>query len=73
MSLSVQNLLKSFDLLAEVEKREIAFEILRRVANFEFPSLTDEELVFTAEAIFLELDNSESHYDETQSRRGMVS
>jgi len=60
MSISVQNLLNSFELLTDIEKRELASEIIRRTLCFDFPPLTDEELVFNAEAIFLELDNSES-------------
>ena len=60
MSVAVQNLLNAFERLAEFEKRELAFEILRRAAQFDFPPLTDEELVLNAEAIFLELDRSES-------------
>jgi hypothetical protein len=60
MSVAVQNLLNAFERLAEFEKWELAFEIIRRVAHFDFPSLTDEELVLNAEAIFLELDRSES-------------
>lgn len=60
MSVAVQNLLNAFEQLAEVEKRQLAFEILDRVAHLDFPSLTDEELVLNAETIFLELDHSES-------------
>jgi len=60
MSVAIQNLLNAFERLAEVEKWELAFEILRRAAYFDFPPLTDEELVFNAEAIFLGLDRSES-------------
>jgi hypothetical protein len=68
MSMAVQNLLNSFELLAEVEKRELAFEIIRRVACFDFSPLTDEELVLNAEAIFLELDRSEFTNGQAQSR-----
>jgi len=60
MTATVQNLLNAFEKLAEFEKWELAFEILRRVAHFDFPPLSDEELVLNAEAIFLELDRSES-------------
>jgi hypothetical protein len=60
MSVSVQNLLNSFERLAEVEKRELAYEIIRRVIHFDFPPLTDEELALNAETIFLELDKSEA-------------
>jgi hypothetical protein len=68
MSVTVQNLLNSFERLAEVEKRELAFEIIRRVVYFDFPPLTDEELVLNAETIFLELDNNESEDEQTQPR-----
>jgi hypothetical protein len=60
MSVAVQNLLDDFERLAEVEKQELALEIIRRVVHFDFLPLTDEELVLNAEAIFLELDRSES-------------
>lgn len=60
MTIAVQNLLNTFERLAEFEKRELLFEILRRVAHFDFPPLTDEEFILNAEAIFLELDHSES-------------
>ena len=60
MSIAVQNLLEDFEQLAEVEKRELALEIIRRVIHFDFIPLTDEELVLNAEAVFLELDRSES-------------
>lgn len=60
MTVAVQNLLNAFERLAEFEKGELAFEIIQRVAHFEFPPLTDEELVLSAEAIFLELDRNES-------------
>lgn len=61
MMSSVQQMLHSFDLLPEAEQRAVACEILRRTVNFEFPSLSDEELVVTAEALFLELDRQEAH------------
>jgi hypothetical protein len=60
MSIAVENLLNAFERLAEFEKRELAFEIIRRAAHFDFPPLTDEELVLNAEAIFLELDRLSS-------------
>lgn len=60
MTVAVQNLLNAFERLAEFEKWELVFEILRRVAHFDFPPLTDEELVLNAEAVFLELDRSET-------------
>jgi hypothetical protein len=57
MSASIQNFLKSFDLLSEEEKKEVASEIIRRSINFDLPPLSDKELVLSAEELFLELDN----------------
>ena len=64
MTSSVQQLLHSFDLLPEAEQQELAWEILRRTVNFELPSLSDEELVLSAEALFLELDRGEAQQNE---------
>ena len=60
MTTFVQQLLDSFDLLSEAEKRELALEILRRTVNFDLPPLSDEELVLSAEELFLELDSREA-------------
>ena len=57
MSASIQNFLKSFDLLSEEEKKEVASEIIQRSINFDLPPLSDKELVLSAEELFLELDN----------------
>ena len=65
MSSSVQDLLNSFDLLSETEKRELASEILRRASVLDQPPLTDEELVLNAEAIFQELDHREAIGEQT--------
>ena len=60
MSTSVQHILKTFDLLSDKEKKEVASEIIRRSASFDLPPLSDEELVLSAEELFLELDRQES-------------
>jgi hypothetical protein len=60
MTSSVQQLLQSFDLLPDTEKREVAWEILRRTVNFDLPALSDEELVLRAEELFLEIDRQEA-------------
>jgi hypothetical protein len=65
MTSSVQHLLHSFDLLPETEQRAVAWEILRRTVNFDFPSLSDDELVLSAEALFLELDRQEAHDEQS--------
>lgn len=60
MSASAQEILKSFEQLPESEKQEVASEILRRTINFDIPSLSDDELVLSAEELFLELDRREA-------------
>ena len=59
----VQEFLSTFDLLTESERLEIALEILKRVMNFDFPPLSDEELTLNAEELFLELDRQEAAYE----------
>ena len=60
MSALAQNLIESFDKLPDAEKREVASEILKRTINFDMPALSDEELVLSAEELFLELDRREA-------------
>ena len=60
MSTSAQDILESFDQLPEVEKQEVASEILRRTLSFDISPLSDDELVLSAEEIFLELDRREA-------------
>jgi hypothetical protein len=67
MSITAQQLLASFDALPETVKFEVALEILRRTKDFEFPPLTDDELIDNAEAIFLELDRREMNNELPES------
>jgi hypothetical protein len=60
MSTSAENLLESFDRLPEIDKQQVASEILRRTLDFEMPVLSDEELVLSGEETFLELDRREA-------------
>jgi hypothetical protein len=64
MSTSGQNLLDSFDLLPKEEKREVAYEIIRRALNLDLPPLSYDELVSSAEEIFLELDRRERENEQ---------
>lgn len=73
MGHTVQQILDSFELLTDAEKQELASEILRRTVKFDLPALTDEELVSTAEELFLELDRRESADEQSQERRGLAS
>ena len=60
MTAQVQDMLRTFDLLPEGEKRELAGEILRRTLMLDVPPLSDEQLVGAAEELFLQLDRSEA-------------
>ncbi|MBI1926076.1 hypothetical protein HYR99_17715 [Candidatus Poribacteria bacterium] len=73
MSTTSQNILESFNQLPEPEKRELAAEIIRWIAELDFPPLTDEDFVLAAEELFIELDRGEAKDAESKSRRGLVS
>jgi hypothetical protein len=60
MTAIAQEILSSFDKLPDTEQLEIALEILKRLVNFDFPPLTDEDLVLNAEELFLVLDHQET-------------
>jgi hypothetical protein len=66
-STTVEELLKSFDLLPEVERHRVAVEILRRSQELRTAPLTDEEFALGAELTFLELDRRESEDGQSQS------
>ena len=65
---AVRQLLDSFDRLLDTEKREVAAEIMRRTIELDLPALTDEELVLSAEGLFLELDRRESGNEPSRAR-----
>ena len=60
MAAEVQDILRSFELLPEGDKVELAAEIIRRSVNLDVPPLSDEQLISAAEDLFLELDRSEA-------------
>ena len=60
MTVQSQDILRAFDLLPESEKQEVVVELLKRSRAFESPSLSDEELVGMAEAVFSTLDRDEA-------------
>jgi hypothetical protein len=61
MTIEAQNLLHSFDTLQEIDKMEVAAEIIRRSLTLDMPPLSDEQLCAAADDIFLEMDKEESH------------
>lgn len=60
MTTQVQDMLHTFDLLPEGDKRELASEILRRSLTLDVAALSDEQLVGAAEELFVQLDRSEA-------------
>ncbi|MBK1986652.1 hypothetical protein A0J48_003695 [Sphaerospermopsis aphanizomenoides BCCUSP55] len=63
MTTLVKELLNIFDSLPESARLEIAVEILKRFTNLDFPPLSDDDLVWNAEELFLELDQQETDYE----------
>jgi hypothetical protein len=59
MTASVANLLESFDRLSEPERHEAVTEIMRRVAELDYPPL-DDAMTHAAAMTFEELDARES-------------
>lgn len=68
MTGTVLKILEEIEQLPELERRELASEVLRRMALLDAPPLTDDELVAEAEAVFLALDRAEAADDPTASR-----
>lgn len=64
MTATAQELLNTFDALPDTEQIEIALAILRRLANLDFPPLTDDDLALNAETLFLALDEQEADYEQ---------
>jgi hypothetical protein len=65
MTRTVQELLDTFDRLPEPEQREAASEILRRFRRITLDPLSDDELILSAENLFLEIDQREETNDRT--------
>jgi hypothetical protein len=61
MTTQSQEILRSFELLPDIEKREVASEIIRRSLQLHSPPLSDEELTSLADELFLQLDRSETN------------
>jgi hypothetical protein len=60
MGTPAENVIATFDRLPETEKQEVAAAILRRTLQIDFPPVSDNELVLSAEETFLELDRREA-------------
>jgi hypothetical protein len=62
MSAAVQQLLDSFDALAEADKHQVAVEILRRFASTGTGDLPEEALLGAADELFRALDDEEARH-----------
>ena len=60
MGTSAENVIASFDQLSDAEKQEVAVVILRRTLRIDFPPVSDDDLVLSADETFLELDRREA-------------
>jgi len=63
MTALAQYILQNFDQLPDTEQQKVALEILKRIVHSDFPPLEDEDLVLSAEEVFLSLDQQESDYE----------
>lgn len=63
MTTLAQEILRNFDQLPDTEQQKVALEILKRIVHSDFPPLEDQDLVLSAEEIFLSLDQQESDYE----------
>lgn len=65
MITTAQDVLEKFVQLPVDEKKKVISVILRESLDAETPVLSDEELIFSAEEIFLELDRREAEDDKS--------
>ena len=72
MNTTSQNILQAFNQLPEVEKHELASEIVKQMTILDIPPLTDEALTEVADALFLEHDKTEAADAKAKARRGVA-
>ena len=66
MHATPQNILDAFNQLAEIEKRVIASEIIKQLAQLDTLPLTDEALTEIADTLFVEHDKMEAENAEAK-------
>lgn len=64
MTTTTQEIIEKFAQLPISEKREVVSVILRDTLEVETPALSDDELISSAEEIFLELERREAENAE---------
>jgi hypothetical protein len=60
MTKAAQEFLQSFEILAEEDQREVLVELLRLPLEAVYTSPSDDELLYSADQIFLEYDEREA-------------
>jgi hypothetical protein len=60
MTRAAQQLIQSFESLPEEDQREVLVELLRFPIEAGYPSPSDEELLYSADQIFLGYDEREA-------------
>jgi hypothetical protein len=60
MTAAGKHIVEDFAALPDREKREVLANLLRISREIEFPEVSDEELVSSADAVFLEYDKREA-------------
>lgn len=60
MTKAAQELLQSFEVLAEQDQREVLIELLRFPLDASYQPLSDDDLLDSADQIFLEYDEREA-------------
>ncbi len=61
MTAAGKHILQDFESLPDTEKREVLANLLRISREIEYPAIGDEELIASADAIFLEYDRREAN------------
>jgi hypothetical protein len=61
MTASGKHILEDFELLPDLEKREVLSNLLKLSRGISYPEMSDEEFVGTAESVFLAYDALEDH------------
>ena len=60
MTAEAKHLIEDFEKLSDLEKREVLAELLHAAQLLEYPPTTEDELVSTANEVFLEYDRREA-------------
>ena len=60
MTAAGKHIVADFERLPDPEKREVLARLLRISRDIDYPEVTDDELVASADAVFLQYDKQES-------------